>query len=243
MATIEDKILDGPRVHYCDEEEDRREGEDIDENHAKVDHDNTASLFKRPDEETERLERARTVNWRASSTNTGPKGVIEDYLRKKNNANKSDPTDNLEAEFQELMNDDSILKEFIEKRISQNQASPIFGQVIQLETGVELLDAVDKEDPKVLVIVHLYTKYSRSCKSINLCLHELASDLQHTKFVILDASATPLSGNFRENAVPAFLAYRAGELVKSLLQVDELLDRDFDSRQLKELLVDNNLVA
>lgn len=245
MSTIEDKILDGPRIHYCDEADDVRSGEDLDENHTHSGNDNFSSLFVRPDEETERLERASHVNWRASSVNTGPKGVIEDYRKKKSLNNKPDQVDDLDAEFQNLLNDDSILEEFISKRISKDTKEdlPTFGYVRRLQTGVELLDAIDKEHKNVLVIVHLYTKYSRSCNNMNHHLHELATQLNHIKFVTLDASATALSGNFKENAVPALLAYRGGDLVKSLIQVDELMDKNFDSQQIKELLIDHNLTS
>lgn len=241
MATIEDRILDGPRVYYCDEDEVNRQGDDIDENHIQSE-ESSASLFVRPDEETERLERAARVSWQGNSTNTGPKGVIEDYKRKKTVNNQHDSqADDLEAEFRELMTDDSILKEFIAKRIASNNSLPTFGHVFHLKTGEELLDAIDQEAPEALVLVHLYTKYSRSCKNMNLCLEELAAELRHIKFVTLDASATPLSGNFKDNAVPALLAYRSGDLVNSLLQVDELLDRNFEAQQIKDLLMDNNL--
>lgn len=248
MSTIEDKILDGPRIHYCDAGNDdiRHEENDGDEQPNAGAENNVEHLLIRPDDETERLNRASQVKWRGYSTNTGPKGVIEDYkkrVQKERAKQKPDEVDELEAEFQELLNDDSVLKEYIAKRISNLTSSPTFGQVYRLKTGSELLDAIDKENDNVLIIVHIYTKYSRACSQLNRCLDELAADLKHMKFITLDASVTNLSTNFKENGVPALLAYKKGDLVKSLVQLEELLDRDFDSGQVKELLIDNGMLA
>lgn len=232
MSTIEDKILNGPRLHYCEAGDDDIRPEEIDHGDDKasdrIETGDASSLFQRPCEDE--LPQTR---WRGTSSNTGPKGVIEDFNRKE--------LDDLDAEFQALMNDESILKEYITKRISDN--IPTFGQVYHLKNGDELLKAIDKENPNVLVIVHIYTKYSRPCSNLNRCLDELANELKHIKFVTLDASVTGLSGNFKENGVPALLAYKSGDLVKSFVQLEELLDKNFDASQVRELLIDNKLTG
>lgn len=251
MSTIEEKLLDGPRIHYCEAgDDDVRPREDGDDGQDSSQKNDARSLFTRPPtDEEERLEQLDHVRWRSSgSTNTGPKGVIEDYKKRSlssKETQKKNEVEELEAEFQELLNDDSILKEYISKRISQSiqTSTPTFGQIYHLQTGTQLLDAIDKENPNVLVIVHIYTRYSRSCSNLNKCLEELANELKHIKFVTLDASVTALSGNFKENGVPALLAYRKGDLVKSLVQLEELLDKNFDSVQVKELLLENGLVG
>lgn len=250
MSTIEDKLLDGPRIHYCDADNDdlRLSEENISDSSSTEPTNNVSSLFTRPpSDEEERLERISQTRWRTNATtNTGPKGVIEDYKKKTFSSKElqKNDVDELDAEFQELLNDDSILQEYISKRISQSLKAnnPVFGQVYTLQTGDQLLDAIDKENPNVLVIVHIYSKYSRSCTNLNRCLNELSKDLSHIKFVTLDASVTALSGNFKENGVPALLAYKKGDLVKSLVQLEELLDKNFDCTQVKELLKDNGLV-
>lgn len=250
MSSIEDKILDGPRVHYCDADNDDtrtdfEERVDRDDPEPSSTRNDCSSLFVRPDEETEKLSRVRQ-KIPTCSTNTGPKGVIEDHRKQsstKRNQHSNDD-DDLEAEFQNLLNDDSILKEYISKRIAQEKNKDIssFGQVYRLQTGTELLDAIDKEKPNVLVVVHIYTKYSRSCANIDRCLDELAAEVKHVKFVTLDASVAGLSENFKENGVPALLAYRGGNLIKSLVQLEELLDKDFNVAQIRELMVDNGVL-
>lgn len=230
MSTLEDKILDGPRIHYCDADDDDRRDDDEGGGSSEELRGNVSDLFTRPSE----TERPSGIPGYGCSINTGPKGVIEDH-RKQNSSTE-------DQEFEDLMNDDSYIRELIARRLAENNCVPSFGQVHRLETGEQLLDAIDKENPRVLVIVHLYTRHSRSCGRLNRCLDELANDLKNLKFVTLDASVTNLSANFKQNGVPAILAYRAGELIKSLVQLDDLLDQDFEADQVRELLIDNNLI-
>lgn len=259
MSTIEDKLLDGPRVYYCDaDNDDIRRGDGADEEELSdsyaIERGDATNLFQRPPDSDENrvedcLSQAKFKSL-GSSTNTGPKGVIEDY--KKQSQSRSDTLQNhnevdlIEAEFQELLHDESTLNQYISRRLAENKklqsSLPTFGHVYHLKSGCELLDAIDKENPNVSVIVHIYTKYSKSCANLNRCLDELASDLKNIKFVTLDASVTALSSEFKENGVPALLAYKRGDLLKSLVQLEELLDKNFEADQVKELLSDNEMI-
>lgn len=249
MSTLEDKILDGPKVNYCDDgDDDIRTGEDTGHDKDEPEEDSMTrndapSLFRRPDEETERLEAANSITHQpCCSTNTGPKGVLEDH-RKRSLPTHVLPNDNdLEGEFMELLNDDSIIKSLAEKRLAKQENLPTFGSMFRLSTGPELLDAIDKENPNVKLIVHIYTKYSRSCAKVNKYLDTLAADYAHIKFVTLDASVAGLSDNFKENGVPALLIYKGGNFIKSVVQLEDLLDKDFEVTQLRELMIDNGLI-
>lgn len=251
MSTLEEKILDGPRVNYCEaEDDDIRADEELDcfdhEEGRDIETRDAASLFRRPCEEDDRLELLSQVAWRnPSSSNTGPKGVIEDYRNKIQGAGKTpNKHDDIELEFQKLLDDEDFIKEYVSKRISEalRPSLKTFGLVYHLDVGDELLDAIEKESPNVMVIVHIYTRHSKPCAELNRCLKNVAHDYKHIKFCTLDASVTGLSANFKENGVPAILAYKGGELVKSLVQLDEFLDRHFDAEQVKELLADNGLI-
>lgn len=236
MSTIEDKILDGPRINYCDADDDDVRSEEVDQEDGEgLERGDVASLFRQPCEEDDRLSR---IKLRGGSSNTGPKGVLEDFKRR--TLPRKTELDELDAEFQELMNDDSIIKEYITKRI--NSSLPTFGQVYHLQNGDQLLSAIDDENSNVSVIVHIYTKQSKP-SNMNRCLDELAIEFKHAKFVTLDATVTNLSANFKENGVPALLAYKAGELVGSLIQLEELLDKSFETSQVKELLRDNKMIS
>lgn len=248
MSTIENKILDGPTAHYCDaEDDDIRTGEDTnhdrDNSEFQMIRNDVSSLFVRSNEDTDTYPKQARIS--CVSSNTGPKGVIEDFKKQSLTSGRQDTflSDDLEAEFKQLLSDDTILKEYAEKRLAQmSEKIPLFGQVLRLQTGSDLLDAVDKEQSNVLVMVHIYTKFSRPCARVDQCLDELATDLKHIKFVTLEASVAGLSSNFKDNGVPALLAYRGGNLVKSLVQLEDLLDKDFDVNQLKDLLVENKLI-
>lgn len=242
MSTIEDKILDGPRVHYCEaDDDDIRTGEDAGHDQDDIEvpaRNDISSLFVRPDDESLATNRVSSY-----SMNTGPKGVIADHRKHSlsKSLSKVDESD-LEEEFRELLNDDSIIKTIAEKRIAQLINLPSFGAVFRLNSGIDLLDAIDKEHPNVLVIVHIYTKISRCCKKIDKCLDILANENKLIKFLTLDASAAGLSENFKKNGVPALLAYKGGKFVKSIVQLEEFLDRDFEVGQLRELLIDNGFI-
>jgi len=248
MSSIEEKILDGPRAHYCDaENDDIRTGEDADSDEdcsKAIDNcQDASSLFVRPDDSSENSGKNRVPSF---SRNTGPKGVIEDYKKRSQPATRQNTQqiDEIDAEFERLMQDDTILQEFASKRISQEKVrkSKYFGHVLRLETGGELLDSIDREDPDVLVVVHIYVKYSKSCAKVDRCLDQLASEFKNIKFVTLDASVAGLSSNFKENGVPALLAYRGGDLVRSLVKLEELLDTDFEISELRNLLNENGLL-
>lgn len=250
--TLEEKILGGPRIHYCDaddhdiREDEQQSADEASDEGANVEKHDVADLFRPISDEDEKLERLEKANWAPSSSNTGPKGVIGDYIKRRNKVKNKNINDEekLELEFQELLNDESLIQEYISKRISSAQKSQIklFGEVYRLQSGDQLLDAIDNECPNVTVIVHIYTRCSKSCTLLNRCLDKIASDYKEIKFVTLDASVTSLSNNFKENGVPALLAYRAGDLIKTLVQLDELLDQDFGPGEIKDLLIDNNLI-
>lgn len=254
MSTIEDKLLDGPRVHYCDVDSDHirlEDRSDEDDNDSRDDKScmskgGVSSLFTRPDDDEEQSNYPRRV---CNSTNTGPKGVLEDYRKKSLPSQESsqvcNSSDDLEAEFRELMNDDSILQRIAEKRLAQLRRSgpqPTFGFVQRLKTGDELLEALDREHPNVLIIVYIYTSYSKICSKVNKFMDQLADSYKDIKIVTLNANVTQLSDNFKRNGVPALLAYRNGDLIKSLVQMEESLDKDFDFAQVRELLVDNGII-
>lgn len=241
MSTLEDKILDGPRVNYCDADDDDIRFEE-DDGSPTLERHNASELFRKPEDDEQSFARLSRATGRTSgSSNTGPKGVIEDF--RVNSLDSEKNNTNIDLEFQELLEDDNIIKDYIAKRILDAEASAVkvFGQIYHLTTGEELLDAIDKEPSNILVIVHIYTKYSKPCSELNKCLGKIASKWKHVKFCSLDASVTSLSDNFKRNGVPAILGYKGGEVVKSLVQLEDFLDKNFDVDQVQELLNDNGL--
>lgn len=248
MATLEDKILNGPTVHYCDAEDDDIRHDEIEQDNLDPDVAIESGVRQLSIRDSNNLNArispgvGEDAKWAGVSQNTGPKGVIADHrnLTRKNNL---DPID---REIDELLEDDEFLQQYMRSRIaemeSQRNHVPEFGQLYHISSGDEFLKAVDKELPSVLVIVHVYVRFSKPCGAMNQCLSILAEQYKHIKFVTLDASVAGMSENFKENGVPALLAYRNGELVKSLVRLTEELDRNFETEQVRELLKTNNLI-
>lgn len=222
MSTLEDKILNGPRIHYCEaDDDDIREPSESNGTHSVAD-------LLRPTYEEEKNCRTSSLKSRTlcqPTTNTGPKGVLEDHRNQ-----------DIEAEFDQLMKDDSIIKDLITKRLSE---APEFGTVHHLMSGEEFLKGIDKERPDVSIIVHIYEKHSRSCHRLNECLKELAASLKQVKFMTLDVGVTNLSLEFKANGTPTMQAYKGGQLTKSLVKIDENLDQDFEASDVREFLLDN----
>lgn len=98
-----------------------------------------------------------------------------------------------------------------------NHISPKFGKVIAL-TKENFLDNIDKEDPSVKIVVHIYEdvrnyiinmacsfffilyffflKDIPGCEAMNGCLQCLAKDYQSVKFCLIKASTAKLSTYF-----------------------------------------------
>lgn len=244
MSTLEDKILDGPQIHYCDADNDDIRYDEQDARASEMEKHSISDLIRPPsDDEPTPTQVSR------NAMNTGPKGVLEDFKKLSIPSNPSnrpsgEVKDDIDLEFQQLMNDEDLIKDYVSKRIAEAKSVTLkyFGYVYHLKCGDDLLDAIENESPTVLVIVHIYTKYSKPCAELNRCLHRLADKYKQIKFCTLDASVTGLSVNFKKNGVPAILAYKSGDLVKSLVQLDEFLDKHFEVEQVEELLIDNELI-
>lgn len=261
MANLEAKILDGPKISYCDAgDDDKRHDDDTDvETETPSANASTATAasvdprardapsHNRNRVKLEKIGRSETFN--GCSVNTGPKGVIHDFKREVTRSDRpsiAESVDDVDVEFQHLMADDSILQEFkakmMQKQSKKTSDSPTFGYVKHVQSGDEFLKNVDDENPNVLVISHVFRKFSSTCSQLNKCLEELASEFKSIKFICIDAAVVGLSNNFVENGVPALLAYKSGNLIKSMVSLEEHLDKNFDVIQLKELLAQNNVL-
>lgn len=119
------------------------------------------------------------------------------------NPNQSE--EDVDKEMKELMEgSDDILQEYMQKRLlemmqkkdQQTRSNPKFGQLTTLENGQEFLDAIDKENKNVTVIVHIYTDDIPGCEAMNGCLRCLAADYPHVKFCCMEANKAGMSHRF-----------------------------------------------
>lgn len=259
MATLEDKIL-GDKLHnYCSSSEDDSEDESDDNQEKK-----NTNKCDEPNAEID-------VNkWEGTSTNTGPKGVIKDWQRfkqleiEKREDNEKERVELMkkltltvktaldaekekakeDAELDELLNDEFLL-EYQKKRMQEmlkNQPNIVFGKLLYLKNGEEYLDAIDKENKQVKIIIHLYEDHVESCRAMNACLTNLAKIYKNVKFCSIIASRAGLSRDFKINGLPALLIYKSGQLVGNFVRLTDDIGNDFCAEDVQTFLVEHGML-
>lgn len=139
--------------------------------------------------------------------------------------------DEIDKELEELMNDDGILLQFQQQRMMEmmnrcGRKLKQFGRVHSFSTADEFLHGIDKEDPLVTVIVHIYENKLQACKTMNRCLDELAPTYVAVKFCKILGSVAGMSKNFKVTAVPALLVYKNGNLIGNFIRMTDDLGGD-----------------
>lgn len=244
MSTLEDKLTGEKLQYYCSSSE---------------------------DEDTEITAAACSTNTKnapfTASNNTGPKGVVQDWLlykelEKQNRlenekqtielakkmcltANAEDVDEDLNSEFQELMSEDFLLR-FQKERIAQIMAirghNKQFGKVILLNSSEDFLDAVDKEEQSITVVIHIFDNKHIGCKKINEFLQIIAADYKSVKFCKINCGVAGMSQNFYANGLPAILVYKGKELVGNHVRLTDELSNDFFPSDLENFLIENNVI-
>lgn len=171
------------------------------------------------------------------ASRTGPKGVLEDY-RRISNTDK----DEIDLEIEGLMHDDDILEEF-KLKMQGRSYRPKFGSVKFISNGWTLLQEIDDEVKEVLVIVHIFRKFSHTCSRMNRHLETFAAKHGYIKILAIEAQIAGLSHKFATHGVPALLAYQGGELMNSLIGLEEKLDQDFTLEDVIKLLKENKIYS
>ncbi|CAH0398605.1 unnamed protein product [Chilo suppressalis] len=262
MSTLDDKIL-GEKLHnYCSSSEDEG-GSDYEDSRSGDEEGNAPSVSKA------NAEPPPVNNWSGSATNTGPKGVLEDWRRYKqleaeNRAElekerialakkltlsvktereevESKKIEDLEDELSELIDEEFLMKyqqQRMQELMTQLQKVPQFGKLILLNSQEEFLNAIDKEDQKVTVIVHIYGDMSVACKTMDGCLQVLATDYPTVKFCRIAADITGMSRHFRVEGVPALLVYKGGQIIGNFIKLATELGDDFFATDVERFLIE-----
>lgn len=264
MATLDDKILGEKLQIYCSSSED--EGGSDDERSG--DEEGNPVI-----KEACKAELPPVNSWSGSASNTGPKGVLEDWRRFKQleaenraelekerialakkltlsvkperEATEDKKIEEIEDELNELLDEEFLLqyqKQRMQELMSQLQKTPKFGKVITLNTKDEFLEAIDKEDAKVKVVIHIYNHSSQACESMNGCLDVLAADYPDIKFCKIFADVTGMSRHFRSEGVPALLVYKAGQVIGNFVQLSTELGNDFFATDVERFLIEYGML-
>lgn len=263
MATLEDKILGEKKHYYCSsssEGEDSNDEVDNESEGACCNSESSSSSFQTEND------------WNGVSSNTGPKGVLKDWemfkkLEKENKIEKGkqqmraiqkfaltcktakeeekDEIEQLDKELSELF-DDQFLAEYRKKRMNQMLSNssklPKFGKLIHLKNGDDFLEALDKENKSVTVIVHICEDSNPGCKLMNKRLHDLSHLYPQVKFCKLLSSAAGMSSNFKSDGVPALLVYKGGQMVGNFVRVTDELGDEFYTDDVENYLIEHGMI-
>lgn len=258
MATLEDKIL-GEKLHnYCSSSEESDNESD------------SGKEEKPPIKTVEPLPEPK--EWEGTSTNTGPKGVIEDWRRfkqleiEKREVNERERIElakkltmtvqsaldeerekvaQEDPELAELLNDEFLLayqKKRMQEMMLQNRHNLKFGNLIFLNNGSEFLKAVDQENKSVKVVVHIYEDNVDACRAMNDCLKVLAKTYDTVKFCCIMGSKAGMSRDFKVSGVPALLIYKGGQLVGNFVRLSDDLGNDFCTEDVQGYLIEHGML-
>lgn len=259
MATLEDKIL-GEKLHnYCSSSE-GSDGENSD----------TESEAQK--NEAPQAELPEPNKWEGTSTNTGPKGVIKDWQRFKQLETEKRAGNEKERialmkklsmtvqsaldeerekaaaedpDLAELLDDDFLLeyqRKRMEEMLSKTEHDKQFGQLFYLTNGQEYLDAIDKENKAVKVIIHIYEPTVEACRCMNAALTSLSQLYGKVKFCAIVGSRAGMSRDFKVKGVPALLVYKAGQIVGNFVRLTDDLGQDFDAEDVQNYLVEHGML-
>lgn len=263
MSTLEDKIL-GERLHYYCSSDSEDEGNDS------ADSDKESEDVKCVRNEPE-ISEPSFSKWNGTASNTGPKGVMQDWQRYKElQADKRQAQEremlkllekisltcrsSLDEEKQKLTQTDpeladlladEFLLEYQRERMKEMLAKAeklCFGTVHNLESAEEFLEAIDNEDKYVTVIVHIYEESIRGCTAMNGCLISLAQDYPNVKFCKILGSTAGLSKHFKKEGVPALLIYKAGHVIGNFVRVTDHLGDDFYEADVEQFLIEHGML-
>ncbi|KAI8504298.1 hypothetical protein Bbelb_183660 [Branchiostoma belcheri] len=264
MTTLDDKILGLKTQYYVSSSEDEAS-------------DDECASDKEDMDQTEQAPVQGTAPgccqdpsaWQGQATNTGPKGVLEDWRRFKqletehraeqqaekvalvkklaftcrSELNDTEKTEGQEDDDVEL--DEDFLRWYREQRLREMQQKsaslPTFGQVLDL-TRSQYVDTIDKENKHVLIIIHIFEPFVPGCDAVNGCFQCLAQDHPRVKFCRIQSSEAEVSQTFTSKGLPAILAYRGGQLVANFLRITDQLGEDFFAGDLESFLVEHGLL-
>lgn len=263
MLSLEDKIL-GEKVHnYCSSSEsgesDTDSGDEKEPSSSKCESD----IQQIPE----------PSKWEGVSSNTGPKGVLNDWQmfkqlevqkRKEQDEEKlalmkklsltcksvleeeRERHSELSEDLAELLTDDFLeqyRKQRMKEMLSSTSRLPKFGKLYHLKNGEEFLEAVDNENKSVTVIVHVYENTVVGCKMMNSCLSQLSEEYLQVKFCKLISSAANMSNQFKSDGVPALLVYKAGQMVGNFVRVTDELGDEFYSGDVENFLIEHGMIV
>lgn len=250
MATLEDRIMGEKLQYYCSSSED--EGDDKEEEEKLGDDEFDVEKSKKA-----QAERIEEQSWRQESKkhNTGSKGVREDarafqrWILEKEQE-KLDKLAVAAARFSldpvedDLSEDEEFMAEYRAKRLQEMKArTPVlqFGTVREL-TGTDYCEVVDLAPKEANVVVYIYEPLIRVSTRYKENLARIAQDFPSSMICCIRASAALMTPNFIQKGVPAFIAYKGGEVKKTWVNIRDYIGDDAEYDVLVEYMQDQGIL-
>ncbi|XP_074644738.1 phosducin-like protein [Tubulanus polymorphus] len=266
---LDDKLLGEKMDYYCSSSEDEGERDD-DEEDAGSDTEKAAAM-KRQSAPTF-IPEPELKDYNGHCTNTGPKGVINDWRRFKQLETEKKQENDLERlqlakklsitcrshlddekekekdeEFMQMLGEleDEFIKQYRQKRIEEMRKMVESRPVfgkVYPLTKAGFITAIDKEKPQVTIIIHVYEDSVAGCEAMEGCLKCLATEYREVKFCKIKASQVRLSRKFSTVGVPALLIYKGGELIGNFVRVSDDLGDDFFATDVQSYLIEHGIL-
>ncbi|KAE8611405.1 hypothetical protein XENTR_v10012436 [Xenopus tropicalis] len=119
---------------------------------------------------------------------------------------------------------------------------PKYGYLVELKSGDEFLEAIEKESKTTTVIVHIFADDIKGCEALNNCLTCLALEYPTVKFCKIKAADTGAGERFSSEVLPTLLVYKAGELISNFISVTENLNDEFFAVDVESFLNEYGLL-
>lgn len=205
-------------------------------------------------------------------TNTGPKGVLNDWrkfkqleseMREEKEAERAALTKKLSLTCRSHLDDkkehskdnkflnevsqldDDFLNEYRLKRLEEMRKS-----MEMMPTFGKMIDlqsenfvqAIDNENKNVTVIIHLWEHNKKGCDRMNGCLQHLAEEYSMVKFCRITVHEAKLSHRFSVDGIPAFLIYKGGEVVGNFINLNNEFGQEFYPSDVEGFLLEHGFL-
>ncbi|XP_039249612.2 phosducin-like protein [Styela clava] len=266
LNNMDDKLLGEKVDYYCSSSEDEGNSASGDEGSSDA-QESIRSSTKAPTFIPE-------SRFDGKATQTGPKGVIEDWRRYKQLETEKRERDIMEKDelcrklamtcksFKEeendkkqagkdefdLSDDEDFMEYYKKKRIIEMQemvakkwSKIVFGDVIELNRD-NFVDAIEKEDKHVTVIIHIFDDDTPACATVHGCMRILASKYKTVKFCRINTGEARLSSNFLENGLPTIIVYKENLVIGNFVRISDTLGNDFYANDLETFLCEYGML-
>ncbi|XP_028398334.1 phosducin-like protein [Dendronephthya gigantea] len=157
---------------------------------------------------------------------------------------------NAKKEF-EFDEEDEFVKMYHMKRLQEmrkraeeyvSSIRPQFGSLKDIP-GKEFLDCIDKENPNIVIVMHLYQPGVEGCSAMTGCLKVLSQQYPRVKFCQVPATETGISKYFVQNGLPALLVYQNKQLIGNYVKMNAVFGDDFYATDVESFLIENGILS